>query len=167
MLNFWGNSCKNIIDYHNKFMIIFKNMIIECPQCNKKAKLNEELYKDKILRIRCRNCLHIWELDLSTEGKKEEPISPPQKEVTITDKSNLSAEIQEAQRIARLIISEIKLYNQDLCHKLKKKEEILESLKEDLTLGRQHYKQRISPKLPPTPDYFQEAINTILLADKE
>ncbi len=142
-------------------------MIIECPQCNKKAKLSEELYKNKILKIRCRSCLNIWMLDLTSEKEEKKEIKEAPKEVIIEEKGNLSMEIQEAKRIARLIISEIKLYNQDLFRRVKKREEILESLKEDLTLGRQHYKQRISSKLPMSPDYFQEAIESILLADKE
>lgn len=149
-------------------MIKYDIMIIECPQCNKKANLNEEIYKGKILKIRCRSCLHIWTFDLSAdEEEKQEIVPTAQKEIIITGEPNLTAEIQEAQRIARLIISEIKLYNKDLFHRVKKKDEILEALKEDLTLGRQHYRQRVSPKLPSVPDYFQEAIDTILLADKE
>lgn len=149
-------------------MIKLYIMIIECPQCSKKVKLNEELYKGKVLRIRCRSCLHIWTLDLLADNEeKQEVVDTAQQEIIITGRPNLAAEIQEAQRIARLIISEIKLYNQDLFNRVKKKDEILEALKEDLTLGRQHYRQRVSPKLPSAPDYFQDAIDTILLADKE
>src|SRR4030042_3352883 len=141
-------------------------MIIECPQCSKKAKLNEELYLDKILRIRCRSCFHIWLLDLAQEDGKI--IATPKEDTLLTvEPVALSAEVLEAQRIARLIISEIKLYNQELFHRLKRKDELLASLKEDLTLGQQHYNQKISPKLPASPDYFQEAVKTILLADKE
>ncbi len=133
-------------------------MIIKCPHCNRQAKLNESLYPNKILRIKCKGCFAIWLFDVD---EKRELTSP----MFISE--NLDAEIKEAQRISRLIVSEIKLYNQDLIHKIKAKSELLEKLKEDLTLARQHYKQRVSPKLPPFPDYFQEAVETILLADKE
>ena len=141
-------------------------MIIQCPQCNKKALLNEELYRDKILKIRCRGCQHIWMWEL-TEEHKEEPAVPVVKPSEAKPPEHLTAEVLEAQKIARLIISEIKLYNQDLLHKLKRKSEVIEKLKEDLTLGKQHYKQRVSQKLPPLPDYFDDALHTILLSDKE
>lgn len=146
-------------------------MIIQCPQCEKKALLNEELYKEKILKIRCKECKHIWMWEW-IEEKKEAPVIPPPKPPVmkppdVKPPEHPSAEVLEAQKIARLIISEIKLYNQDLLHKLKRKNEVLEKLKEDLSLGKQHYKQRISQKLPPLPDYFDDALHSILLSDKE
>lgn len=74
--------------------------------------------------------------------------------------------IIEARRIARLIISEIKLYNQDKIAKSKNKREVLELLKNDLIKGKQHYNTRIASKLPIGPDYFMETVKEILLAGK-
>lgn len=74
--------------------------------------------------------------------------------------------VNEARRIARLIISEIKLYNQDKIVKARNKREVLEILKNDLIKGKQHYNTRIASKLPIGPDYFMETVKEILLAGK-
>lgn len=83
-------------------------------------------------------------------------LAPPADEALVT----------EAKRIARLIISEIKLYNQDKLFKAKNKREVLEILKNDLIKGKQHYNTRIASKLPIGPDYFMETVKEILLAGK-
>ncbi|HSE41693.1 MAG TPA: hypothetical protein VLH08_13100 [Acidobacteriota bacterium] len=74
--------------------------------------------------------------------------------------------IQEAKRIARLIISEIKLYNQEKIAKARNKREVLELLRNDLIRGKQHYNTRIASKLPMGPDYFMESVKDILLTGK-
>jgi hypothetical protein len=74
--------------------------------------------------------------------------------------------IQEAKRIARLIISEIKLYNQEKIAKARSKREVLELLRNDLIKGKQHYNTRIASKLPMGPDYFMESVKDILLTGK-
>src|SRR5262249_6711517 len=74
--------------------------------------------------------------------------------------------VNEAKRIARLIISEIKLYNQDKIARAKNKREVLELLKNDLIKGKQHYNSRIASKLPMGPDYFMDTVKEILLAGK-
>lgn len=74
--------------------------------------------------------------------------------------------INEAKRIARLVISEIKLYNQDKIAKAKTRKEVLDMLKNDLIKGKQHYNSRIASKLPAGPDYFMETVKEILLAGK-
>jgi hypothetical protein len=74
--------------------------------------------------------------------------------------------INEAKRIARLVISEIKLYNQDKIAKAKTRREVLDLLKNDLIKGKQHYNTRIASKLPVGPDYFMETVKDILLAGK-
>src|SRR5205085_8576698 len=76
------------------------------------------------------------------------------------------AVVLEAKRIARLIISEIKLYNQDKLARAKNKKEVLDLLKNDLIKGKQHYNSRIAAKLPGGPDYFMETVKVILLAGR-
>lgn len=74
--------------------------------------------------------------------------------------------VNEAKRIARLVISEIKLYNQDKIARAKTRREVLDLLKNDLIKGKQHYNSRIGSKLPAGPDYFMETVKEILLAGK-
>jgi hypothetical protein len=84
-------------------------------------------------------------------------VAPPQADEAL---------VTEAKRIARLIISEIKLYNQDKIAKSRNKREVLELLKNDLIKGKQHYNTRIASKLPMGPDYFMETVKEILLTGK-
>lgn len=76
------------------------------------------------------------------------------------------AVVNEAKRIARLVISEIKLYNQDKIARAKTRREVLDLLKNDLIKGKQHYNSRVGSKLPAGPDYFMETVKEILLAGK-
>ncbi len=75
--------------------------------------------------------------------------------------------INEAKRIARLIISEIKLYNQERIARAKSKKEVLDILRNDLIKGKQHYNTRVASKLPVGPDYFMESVKEILLGGKQ
>lgn len=89
------------------------------------------------------------------------PVAQPAAAPEVSD-----ALINEAKRIARLVISEIKLYNQDKIAKAKTRKEVLDMLKNDLIKGKQHYNSRIASKLPAGPDYFMETVKEILLAGK-
>lgn len=98
-----------------------------------------------------------------------ETTAPPEPgDLTVAEKPPEVDEalVNEARRIARLIISEIKLYNQDKIARSKNKREVLELLKIDLIKGKQHYNTRIASKLPIGPDYFMETVKEILLAGK-
>jgi hypothetical protein len=94
-----------------------------------------------------------------------EPIASPQN-VVVQQAEVDDGLIQEAKRIARLIISEIKLYNQEKIAKARNKREVLELLRNDLIRGKQHYNTRIASKLPMGPDYFMESVKDILLTGK-
>lgn len=98
-----------------------------------------------------------------------ETTAPPASSETAAAAAPVQADealVTEAKRIARLIISEIKLYNQEKIAKSRNKREILEFLKNDLIKGKQHYNTRIASKLPMGPDYFMETVKEILLAGK-
>jgi hypothetical protein len=94
-----------------------------------------------------------------------EPLASPQN-VVVQQAEVDDGLIQEAKRIARLIISEIKLYNQEKIAKARNKREVLELLRNDLIRGKQHYNTRIASKLPMGPDYFMESVKDILLTGK-
>jgi len=76
--------------------------------------------------------------------------------------------LQEARRLARFIVHEIRYYHQDFIQKAQTRQEILEELKDDLALAQTHYLSRIPPELRPEgPALFQEALQEILLAGKK
>jgi hypothetical protein len=68
----------------------------------------------------------------------------------------------DAKRFARLVVSEIKLYNEAKVTEGRRTKDIYERLKEDIERGRQMYQDRVSPQVRDTTDYFQDELVRIL-----
>lgn len=163
-------------------------MIVECTQCGRKGTLEGRPYSGKKVRLKCPYCSEAFLYSVPQNGNgslmaaSEVPVvqvappppvapalSPPQPAPTVVKAETTEAPdalVNEAKRIARLVISEIKLYNQDKIAKAVTRREVLDLLKNDLIKGKQHYNTRIASKLPPGPDYFMETVKEILLAGK-
>jgi hypothetical protein len=167
-------------------------MIIHCEHCGKRGTLDEEAYSGKKVRLKCPYCSadFVYTVylngNLTAENVSNEILARPStadsasaQEEPAGGLSSATVSIQEppasvgdealvieAKRIARLIISEIKLYNQEKISRARNKREVLELLKNDLIKGKQHYNSRIASKLPIGPDYFMESVKEILLSGK-
>jgi len=157
-------------------------MIIVCERCEKKGLLNVHPYLGKRLRLKCPYCTETFVYTVPLNGddlasavveegseadKSSGPgISPPRADASpITGASE--EVISEAKRIARLIVSEIKLYNQEKISKAGSKKEIMDLLRMDLMKGKEHYDGRIASRLVGGPDYFMDTVKEILLAGKD
>ena len=71
-----------------------------------------------------------------------------------------------ARRFARLLVSEIKLYNEQKVREGRLEGDIYQRLREDIDRSRQMYDQRISPPVAARFDYFhQELVNTLAEGD--
>jgi hypothetical protein len=68
----------------------------------------------------------------------------------------------DAKRFARLVVSEIKLYNEAKVTEGRKTRDIYERLKEDIERGRQMYHDRVSQAVRDSSDYFQDELVRIL-----
>lgn len=68
----------------------------------------------------------------------------------------------DAKRFARLVVSEIKLYNEAKVTEGRKTRDIYERLKEDIERGRQMYHDRVSANVRETTDYFHDELVRIL-----
>jgi len=68
----------------------------------------------------------------------------------------------DAKRFARLVVSEIKLYNEAKVTEGRKTKDIYERLKEDIERGRQMYHDRVSASVRDASDYFQDELVRIL-----
>jgi len=146
-------------------------MTIVCQQCSRTGTIDEHTYAGKRVKVRCPYCSHEFVFALPENGAGvlpdlTRPESAPTGQQNPAEQEAAEAMILEAKRIARLIISEIKLYNQDKIEKARNQKEILEMLRRDLTRGKEHYNSRIAGKLPFEPDYFNETVKEILLAGK-
>lgn len=68
----------------------------------------------------------------------------------------------DAKRFARLVVSEIKLYNEAKVTEGRRTKDIYERLKEDIERGRQMYHDRVSSNVRGLSDYFQDELVRIL-----
>jgi hypothetical protein len=68
----------------------------------------------------------------------------------------------EARRFARLLVSEIKLYNEPKVEAGRKNKDLYERLKEDIDRSRQMYDERISDDVRKTSSYFYDELVRIL-----
>jgi len=72
----------------------------------------------------------------------------------------------KAMRLARAIASDISLYNEQKIIKGIEQDNLFEILKEELDEGRELYKSRVSPEIFQRMNFFERAINDIVLRSK-
>lgn len=65
---------------------------------------------------------------------------------------------EEARRLARLLVSEIKLYNEEIIDEGRRHADIYDRLKDDIDRSRQMYEERIDPRLRGREDYFHQEL---------
>jgi hypothetical protein len=94
------------------------------------------------------------------------PSRPPTPAAAPPAPRGLPAEDQkahdDARRFARLVVSEIKLYNEAKVTEGRKTKDIYERLKEDIERGRQMYHDRVAQSVRDTSDYFHDELVRIL-----
>ena len=92
----------------------------------------------------------------------------PPANLTRTSASNVgpaagdSKKHDEARRFARLLVSEIKLYNEPKVDAGRKNKDLYERLKEDIDRSRQMYDERITDDVRKTSNYFYDELVRIL-----
>jgi hypothetical protein len=91
---------------------------------------------------------------------------PPPVMAPAPARSALSAEDQkaheDAKRFARLVVSEIKLYNEAKVNEGRRQKDIYERLKEDIERGRQMYTDRVAAPVRDATNYFYDELVRIL-----
>jgi len=85
------------------------------------------------------------------------PVTLPRSDGADDEKSHA-----DARRTARLLISEIKLYNEEELKAGRENHDIYRRLQKEIDHGRQAYSQRISGKILSSRDYFHEELIRIL-----
>jgi hypothetical protein len=69
---------------------------------------------------------------------------------------------EEARRFARLLVSEIKLYNEEEVDRGRANGDLYQRLKEDIDRSREMFEKRIPPEVRSNRDYFREELVRIL-----
>ena len=72
----------------------------------------------------------------------------------------------KAMRLARAIASDISLYNEQKIIKGIEQDNLFEVLQEEIQEGRELYKSRVSPEIFQKMNFFERAINDIVLRSK-
>jgi hypothetical protein len=73
---------------------------------------------------------------------------------------------QDARRFARLLVSEIKLYNELKVNEGRERGDLYERLRDTIDRSRQMYDKRVHPSVAPRYDYFHhELVNTLAEGD--
>ncbi len=102
--------------------------------------------------------------EVEEEIKEEEPVEiAPSPEAITEEKRKVN---EEAQRFARLLVSEIKLYNEVEVTLGRKNQDLYQRLKDDIERSRDTYNKRF-PTLSSTTDYFHEQLVKILAEGDE
>jgi len=76
--------------------------------------------------------------------------------------TDASKKHDEARRFARLLVSEIKLYNEGKVEQGRKNKDLYERLKEDIDRSRQMYDERIPEDVRKSSNYFYDELVRIL-----
>ena len=72
----------------------------------------------------------------------------------------------DARRFARLLVSEIKLYNEKKVREGRNQSDIYDRLRDDIERSREMYAKRVAPPVAARHDYFhQELVNTLAEGD--
>jgi len=72
----------------------------------------------------------------------------------------------DARRFARLLVSEIKLYNEQKVVEGRANRDLYDRLREDIDRSRQMYDKRVTPEVSTKVDYFyDELVNTLAEGD--
>lgn len=75
---------------------------------------------------------------------------------------------EKARRLARLLVSEIKLYNEEQVEEGRRNRDIYDRLKEDIDRSRQMYDDRVDERVRNTNDYFyQELVRKLAAGDPQ
>ncbi len=98
-----------------------------------------------------------------------QPVTPPPpmpKPEPEPELAGLSAQEQaqheEARRFARLLVSEIKLYNEEEVDQGRRNHDLYKRLKEDIDRSREMFDRRVAANIREARDYFQEELVRIL-----
>jgi len=73
---------------------------------------------------------------------------------------------ERAKRLARLIVGDIVLYNQDKIAEGIKNDTLFQVLEKELEVGRKYYEKNVDPAVAAKADYFNLALVDILVKER-
>lgn len=104
----------------------------------------------------------VGEVGMPPPVRPIEPPPPPPAQLPSEDVAEVDSRHEEARRFARLLVSEIKLYNEDEVDRGRSERDLALRLKEDIDRSREMYEKRIPPEVRADHDYFHDELVRIL-----
>ncbi len=101
-------------------------MIVTCPNCSKKYQISEEKLAGKSRRLRCKNCREVF------------IIHPPKEETA----SPAAAIDERAARFARVLASDMLIYNKDAVEQAREAGNLFETMAGEIERSWQLWKSR-------------------------
>jgi len=105
------------------------------------------------------------DVEQSTNPALGKSVPPPAAKPEAEKKAE-PREHQEARRLARIIVSDIVLYNKKKVEDGIRSNTFYELLKEEIEEGRKHYESRIPPEVRKVRDFYKEAFEDFIMKKK-
>ncbi len=160
-------------------------MIIQCQGCAAKYFLPEDKVPENPIKVRCPKCKAVFMLapraetvpagstpsvtsDLPTEAavipavEAHEPMTTPEVEAPRKRKPAGHSKDDRAKRLARVLVSDILIYNRDKRDEALAEGTLMTALGGDIKKSWELYKDKVGPDLASSTNYFKEALNEIL-----
>ncbi|NOQ21539.1 MAG: hypothetical protein GQ565_02655 [Candidatus Aegiribacteria sp.] len=131
-------------------------MIVNCPNCDSKYNIPENKIGNTPKRFRCRKCSEIF------------IINPPKDRIAVPADVSIDedSEEQRAARFARVLASDILIYNRELIDEARKDGNLPEVMSGEIQKSWDLWKSRFPEECEENPDIFSDALNQYL-ADGE
>lgn len=131
-------------------------MIVSCPKCHSKYNIPEKKIGDSPKRFRCRKCSEIFVInppdDTGEKTSKKSPLEDSKEE--------------RAARFARVLASDMLIYNKDLIDEARRNGNIPEVMGQEIQKSWELWKSRFPEAFAAKPEIFSDALNQFL-ADGE
>lgn len=127
-------------------------MIVSCPKCGKKYSVPDEKLGDTPRRLRCRSCSEVFSVSAPGTRETHEPVE----EDSVT----------RARRLARVLASDMVIYNKDLVEKARREGNLPEVMGTEIERSWQLWKSRFPAESQGRPEVFRTALNDILANGK-
>jgi len=128
-------------------------MIVNCPHCSCKYNIPDSKIGDSPKRFRCRKCKETFIIEPPEKNPEPEIVTPPVKK-TVSD--------SHARRFARVLASDILVYNRELIEKAREEGNLTEVLEREIQKSWELWESRFPEESSKNPEIFSDALNQYL-----
>lgn len=132
-------------------------MIVNCPNCDSKYNIPENKIGDSPKRFRCRKCSEIFIIN------PPEDIKPKTADIPVEE----DTEEQRAARFARVLASDILIYNRELIDEARTGGNLPEVMNQEIQKSWDLWKSRFPEESEKNPDIFSDALNQYLANEEK